>query len=235
MVGLFKRQKWGPKVILIISIFNRAIVLLIFEFSVYYFIWFTWTLILLAVAYIDYRRLSRDCECLICRNLDWYSEVARKQGTLRHVPSVLSSLRLIVIPFLVFSLIFRQQLLGDLLFVFAIATDYFDGYFARKFGVSSKNGAWFDVTADFLLICIMFMTFIVQGIYPAWILLLIIFNLMQFLATNTPSKLIYDPVGKHYGSFLFGAIRATLLFSGQLWPHILITMVYPVRFHCIDS
>jgi hypothetical protein len=37
----------------------------------------------------------------------------------------------------------------------------------------------------------------------------------QFAITSFSLEIIYDPVGKYYGSLLYGAIGLTLLFSGQ--------------------
>jgi hypothetical protein len=37
----------------------------------------------------------------------------------------------------------------------------------------------------------------------------------QFAITSFSLEVIYDPVGKYYGSLLYGAIGLTLLFSGQ--------------------
>jgi hypothetical protein len=57
LFGLSRRQKWAPLLIVAISIANRAIALVIFEFTSPIF--FAWTVILVAVAYIDYRRLAQ--------------------------------------------------------------------------------------------------------------------------------------------------------------------------------
>ena len=61
------------------------------------------------------------------------------------------------------------------------------------------------------------MTFILEGIYVASILFLIIFMFVQFTLTSLHfGKTIYDPIGKYYGSLLFGGIGLTLLFPAQI-------------------
>jgi hypothetical protein len=67
----------------------------------------------------------------------------------------------------------------------------------------------------------MFRIFVTAGLYPYWVLPLILFVYVQFLITSFRSKKIYDPIGKYYGSLLFGAIGLTLLFSGQLFYYII--------------
>jgi hypothetical protein len=57
LFGLSRRQKWAPLLIVAISIANRALALVIFEFTSPIF--FVWTVILVAVAYVDYRRLAQ--------------------------------------------------------------------------------------------------------------------------------------------------------------------------------
>jgi CDP-diacylglycerol--glycerol-3-phosphate 3-phosphatidyltransferase/cardiolipin synthase len=68
------------------------------------------------------------------------------------------------------------------------------------------------VTADFLCILAAFSAFVIGGLYPFWILLLIVAMFVQFLLTSKRGRPVYDPVGKYYGAFLFTAIGITLAF-----------------------
>jgi phosphatidylglycerophosphate synthase len=116
---------------------------------------------------------------------------------------------------LIFFMDAGQAILADSLFLLAISSDLADGYLARKLGVSSKFGASFDVSIDFLFISGVFLYFTIKGIYPAWILMVIAAMFVQFLVTSNMTKFVFDPVGKYYGSLLYGAIGLTMLFSGQ--------------------
>ena len=115
------------------------------------------------------------------------------------------------------SILFLDLLLNNikigaiLVFLLAIITDALDGYSARKLGVSSDYGAYFDITADFILVLAAFLTFIIIGIYPYWLLILIILVFLQFILTSKLNVLVYDPVGKYYGAFLFAVILFTLV------------------------
>jgi phosphatidylglycerophosphate synthase len=133
------------------------------------------------------------------------------------VPWAITSLRVVALPFLFFS--FKQQIrvATYALFLFAICSDFLDGYAAKKLEVTSRLGSYFDVTADFLFVSGMFLMFVVKEVYPLWILLLIVAVFVQFILTSLYSKrTIYDPVGKYYGSLMYGGIGLTLLFPEQL-------------------
>ena len=98
------------------------------------------------------------------------------------------------------------------IFLFACLTDALDGYLVRRLGVSPFLGAYFDATADFLLVLAAFLAFVMEGIYPFWTLLLIGSMFAQFILTSGLKRPIYDPVGKYYGLFLFAAVGVTLVF-----------------------
>ena len=49
-----------------------------------------------------------------------------------------------------------------------------------------------------------------KGLYPLWMILLIVAMFIQFVLTSRLERPVYDPVGKYYGLFLFCAIGATV-------------------------
>jgi phosphatidylglycerophosphate synthase len=129
----------------------------------------------------------------------------------------ITALRVAVLPFLILSFILGLTLVSYALFLFAILTDFLDGYYAKKFHISSKLGAYFDATADFLFVSVMLSVFVFEGFYPLWVLVLVVFVFVQFILTNIVSRqAVYDLVGKYYGSLMYGAVGLTLLFQKQL-------------------
>lgn len=73
----------------------------------------------------------------------------------RHVPNLLSGLRIFLIPFFIgaFYLPWRYaHFLAAFLFLLAAITDWFDGYLARRFQLTSPLGAFLDPVADKLLV-----------------------------------------------------------------------------------
>lgn len=106
---------------------------------------------------------------------------------------------------------------GAVLFLSLLCTDFLDGYLARRLGLSSRSGTFFDAIADFILIFSMFLVFNSKGYVPYWVLILIAFFFAQFIVTSLYWDEIYDPVGKYYGSLLYGGIGLRFIISGQLF------------------
>ncbi len=117
--------------------------------------------------------------------------------------------------FLFFLLAMECCFIGAVLFLSLLCTDWLDGYLARRFGLSTKFGIYFDVTTDFIFVFCMFLTFNLKGFVPEWVLVLIIFVFAQFVITSIYSDKIYDPVGKYYGSLLYGAIGLRFICRGN--------------------
>lgn len=127
------------------------------------------------------------------------------------LPSILSILRIVMALALFYTYLSELMLPSIIIFIIAISTDYMDGFIARKFDVTTNYGAFLDSAADFILIILIFLAFIISGIYPFWILILIIFMYIQFILTSGTKKPIYDPIGKYYGVFLFLSAGITLI------------------------
>ena len=139
----------------------------------------------------------------------------------RSIPNAITLLRLVALPHLIWSFNHEITFAVYALFLFSIGSDLADGYISRKIGANSKFGANLDAAVDFLFINGMYLTFILKGIYSAGILFLIIFMFAQFTLTNLHfKKTVYDPIGKYYGSLLFGGIGLTLLFPAQIMYNI---------------
>jgi phosphatidylglycerophosphate synthase len=137
----------------------------------------------------------------------------------------ITALRLVILPFQVHVFSVGNTLLTYLLFLFAISTDLIDGYVARRLNTQSTYGVYFDAIVDFIFISGMFWVFIDHGFYPAWILVLIGIVFLQFLLTCVFLKQLFDPIGKYYGSLLFGAVGLTLLFSGYQFYDLIIVCI----------
>ncbi len=58
IIGLFKKQKWAPLLVIAISVVNRGLALLIYFISPAFAFWAVWTIILVVVSFMSYRKLS---------------------------------------------------------------------------------------------------------------------------------------------------------------------------------
>ena len=68
-----------------------------------------------------------------------------------NLPTVLTILRILIIPLFIIEAPTNPQL-GAFLFLIASVTDFLDGYLARKFGQITKLGIILDPIADKLLV-----------------------------------------------------------------------------------
>lgn len=100
---------------------------------------------------------------------------------MHRIPNILSSVRIILSP--IFLLLWFQdefflKLLGLIVYIIAAVTDYFDGYYARKYAVESKIGIFLDPLADKFLtfsgFCVL--PFIDAEQFPWWAIGVIIFR-----------------------------------------------------------
>jgi len=141
----------------------------------------------------------------------------------QNIPNAITLLRLIAIPHLIYSFNYLSMFVTFSIFLSAIISDLVDGYVARKISSTSKIGAYLDVIVDFIFITGMYFFFSFKGIYSPWLLLVIVFVFAQFIISNILLKqTIYDPIGKYFGSILFGGIGVTILISEQLISNLIV-------------
>jgi CDP-diacylglycerol--glycerol-3-phosphate 3-phosphatidyltransferase len=131
------------------------------------------------------------------------------------IPTFVSSLRIAALPLFFYLYNQGNVILCLILLSFCAASDFFDGYLARKLNATSRFGAYYDATTDFILTGGIFAYFYVQGYYPLWLPLLIAVSFVQFLVTSHFSKRLYDPVGRYLGSALYIGVVLTLLWPTQ--------------------
>jgi len=100
------------------------------------------------------------------------------------IPNQLTILRVLLTP--VFLFFFLQdsseyKLIGTIIFFFAAATDWYDGYVARRFNVITRWGQFMDPLADKILISSALFAFGYLGYLYWWMILVIIIR--DFLVT----------------------------------------------------
>lgn len=99
-----------------------------------------------------------------------------RQGAL-NLPNTISLVRIGMTPVLVVMLLSpgrTMSLVSAVIFVLVCATDWLDGYLARKKGIITTLGKFLDPLADKLLITAAFIMLIPLGRVPAWMVALII-------------------------------------------------------------
>lgn len=97
-----------------------------------------------------------------------------------NLPNKLTTLRVILIPFFVFSLLYRGgevaafRYVAAAIFIVASLTDLLDGKIARKYGLVTNFGKFMDPLADKLLVCSALICLIELKQLPAWMVIVII-------------------------------------------------------------
>ena len=139
------------------------------------------------------------------------------KNTKNKIPSAITAFRLSCVPLLFLLVSSGLLFFGACLFLVLLGTDFADGFLARKWGISSKIGTYFDVTTDFIFVFSLFVAWMLKGFCPSWVLIVIAVTFGQFIVTSLYSEEIYDPVGKYFGSLLYGAAGLRFILSGQLF------------------
>ncbi len=92
------------------------------------------------------------------------------------LPNLLTTLRILLVPVFMFLLLLESpymKLLGVIVFIIASLTDIYDGYHARKYGLTSRLGAFLDPLADKFLITSAFLIYVWEGYLALWMVLLV--------------------------------------------------------------
>jgi CDP-diacylglycerol--glycerol-3-phosphate 3-phosphatidyltransferase len=100
------------------------------------------------------------------------------------IPNQLTILRIVLTPVFLFLFIREsvdQQLAGTIVFFVASATDWYDGYIARKFNVITRWGQFMDPLADKILISSAFIVLAYIKILFWWMVWIIVIR--DFLIT----------------------------------------------------
>jgi len=101
------------------------------------------------------------------------------------IPNILTLVRFILIPIISFLLYLNNSgliILSIILFLFAIWTDWADGYIARKYKQQTIFGTFMDPLVDKTLILTILFIFTDLALIPLWIILLLLFR--EFLVTG---------------------------------------------------
>ena len=94
-----------------------------------------------------------------------------------NLPNALTLLRIFLVPFLVVVLLTKfegREIVALAIFLLATATDFFDGWLARRRGEITTLGALLDPIADKLLISAAFISLVEVGLAPAWMVVVVV-------------------------------------------------------------
>jgi CDP-diacylglycerol--glycerol-3-phosphate 3-phosphatidyltransferase len=139
-----------------------------------------------------------------------------------NLPNSLTLLRIFLVPFLVVVLLTKfsgREYAGLAIFLVAAITDFFDGYFARRFNKMTRMGALLDPIADKLLMSAAFISLVEMDPkhVPAWMVVIIIgrefaVSGLRSIAAQQGVTIAASPLGK--GKMVSQVIAISLLILG---------------------
>lgn len=94
-----------------------------------------------------------------------------------NLPNALTLFRIFLVPFLVVVLLTKfdgREIVALAIFLVATATDFFDGWLARRRGEITTLGTLLDPIADKLLISAAFISLVDVGLAPAWMVVVVV-------------------------------------------------------------
>lgn len=141
------------------------------------------------------------------------------------LPDLLAFARIVMVPIIMWlATSSREHALGGaaVLFAFAAATDFFDGYLARRWGITTVLGAFLDSTADKMLVSGTLIALVAierASIWPVLIIIMREFTVMALRGITAMEGHIVKPSiwGKIKAGVQFGAIFFAMLRFSQSW------------------
>jgi CDP-diacylglycerol--glycerol-3-phosphate 3-phosphatidyltransferase len=112
--------------------------------------------------------------------------------SIKDLPNLLTASRIIVIPFIIFAMLFDNSMfwhrVAAILFLYASFTDFLDGYLARSMSLQSNLGKFLDPVADKLLVGAVIVVLVYYdraGLFPSIAIIcreILVSGLREFLA-----------------------------------------------------
>ncbi|MBL7672398.1 MAG: CDP-diacylglycerol--glycerol-3-phosphate 3-phosphatidyltransferase [Bdellovibrionaceae bacterium] len=170
----------------------------------------------------------------------------------RNVPFLLTMSRVLILPVMIFLLLndgFAWQLSAALVFAAASMTDYFDGYYARKWNLVSILGKFLDPVTDKILVSsvLIFLVYL-QKVDPYSVILLLVRDTLigGIRSVAATQKIVIDakPTGKWKTALQMGAIPIIILSPwsddlsifdkvghGLLWFSVILSMTSGIEYY----
>ncbi len=99
-----------------------------------------------------------------------------------------------LVPIVVWAISSGEMWFAFVLFLAAGVSDAIDGFLAKHFGMTSVLGAYLDPLADKALIVSIYVTLGINGVLPAWLVILVVSRDIMIVGAVMLSWLIGSPI-----------------------------------------
>lgn len=116
------------------------------------------------------------------------------------IPNQLTLLRILLTPVFIYLMLQSdpvQKLVATVIFIVAALTDWYDGWYARRFGVITRVGQFMDPLADKILVSSALIVFAMLNYVKAWMVLVILIRDALVTANRLYALAIGRPIITH--------------------------------------
>ena len=139
---------------------------------------------------------------------------------MKSIPNILTILRLLACPILIYLFFFKIYLGILIIFILACLTDFFDGYLARKESLKTNLGKFLDPVADKILIITMCIMLIINkdisGLHKLAFYIIIlretIITFLRFNLNNENKNIDVSKLSKYKTFIQMAAIISILIY-----------------------
>ncbi|MCZ8314880.1 CDP-alcohol phosphatidyltransferase family protein [Phreatobacter sp.] len=111
-----------------------------------------------------------------------------------NIPNLLTLLRILLVPIIVWAIAQRQMEIALAAFVVAGITDAVDGYIAKHFDQQTELGAYLDPLADKALIVSIYVSLAIFGFIPPWVAILVVSRDIMIVGAVVLATLMEKPL-----------------------------------------
>jgi cardiolipin synthase (CMP-forming) len=133
-----------------------------------------------------------------------------------NLPNFFTTLRLLLVPFIIQAILAGRHTLALVLFASAAATDVFDGAAARRLHLITQSGAYLDPIADKCLLSGVYLALAIAGILPWWFVAIIFGRDLYILAAV--AILMLSTSVRQYPPSIWGKLSTFVqIFTAVVW------------------
>jgi cardiolipin synthase len=110
------------------------------------------------------------------------------------LPNLITLGRILLVPVVVWAIIYGEMGLAFVLFLAAGVSDAVDGYIAKRFNMASELGAYLDPLADKALIVSIYVTLGIAGKIHLWLVILVVSRDIMIIGAVMLSWLLGSPL-----------------------------------------